>query len=92
MISPDLQNEKKVLVDAVHNMILLKEGVSLSHTFFSLCKIDDVMGRQGQGVLPSLPSWTLHPPTLALVLASDQFEDQGNPRLSESVKLRTSKF
>ena len=84
--SPDLHNEKKVVVEAAHSITLVKEGASLSHTLFSLCRIDGVIGRWGLGDLPILPSWTS-----VLILASGQPEDLAGPWLSGSDGLLTDK-
>ena len=54
VISPDLQKPKKVVVDAVHRIVLLKVGLPSSHTLRCLRRIEGVIGRCGRGCLPIL--------------------------------------
>ena len=86
--SPDLQKPKKAVVHAAHSMILLNVGCS-SHTGLSLCRIDGVMGTQGQGAFPVLAVRTLMP---LMTGTFDQLRDVNSLLLFVSDRHLINKF
>ena len=55
VVLPDRQKEKKVVVAAAHNMVLLNE-VPWSQTALSFRRIEGVIGSLGREILPVLPA------------------------------------
>ena len=61
VVSPDLQNEKKVTVEAAQSIMELGEGYNCSHTALNLQRIAGVIGKQAWGAFPFFPASTLTP-------------------------------
>lgn len=61
VVSPDLQNEKKVTVETAHSIKELGEGSGCSHTTFNFQRIASSIGKRLQGAFPFFPASTLTP-------------------------------
>jgi len=58
VISPDLQNERKLVVEAAHSMIDLWGFPDWNHTAFILRSMAGVIRSLAQAALPCLPDST----------------------------------